>query len=156
VEYLQIHNIDRAYQCLNRMVGLDPGLLGELDVFYELGCGNQPKGQRGDFARLDLPYNAGVLITILGMIFDPERASRELRKYKRLAYGRAYHALGLLSYGAQQLKMARIYFLYSMLYTPTQIFNHSVTSSFAKSLLGEPLLSQLRGLKTSLLRHTPW
>lgn len=64
-EYLQIHDKDKAYDCLANMACIYPELLRELETFYELGCGDQLKGSRGDFANLDLQTNAKVLLDML-------------------------------------------------------------------------------------------
>ena len=50
VEYLQAKNEVRAYECLRSMAIAQPALLARVETFYELACGDQPKGYRGEFA----------------------------------------------------------------------------------------------------------
>ena len=65
VEHLQCSREARARELFVEMVRICPTLLLELDTFYELACGSQPKGFRGDFATLDVGQNAIVLERLL-------------------------------------------------------------------------------------------
>jgi hypothetical protein len=133
-EYLQNHDKDKAYDCLAKMVCIYPELLRELETFYELGCGDQLKGSRGDFATLDLQTNANVLLDMLDKIFANLQASPGLRSNRKLVYANAYLALGLLSYGARNYQLARGFLLHSILNDPLSGFNHRFITTWLKIL----------------------
>ena len=65
VEYLQAHNEARAFECVYAMVNAWPNLLTQMETFYELDCGDQPKGYRGEFASVDIDQNYPVVLRLL-------------------------------------------------------------------------------------------
>jgi hypothetical protein len=144
VEYLQYGDKDRAYECFHNMARVCPDLLTELDTFYQLGCGDQPKGSMGNLASLSVQRNGEVLFEMLGKLFgDPNMADR-LKGYRRPAYSNANFALGLLCYGAGQLGAARGYLIQAIMADPEYGFNGQVIKTLLKSLLGIRLASWLR------------
>ncbi len=106
VEYLQAGDQARANECFQRMATVCPTLLTELDTFYQLGCGEQPKGFMGSFSRLDVDLNSRTLMSMLKRLFTELDVPEMVKCNQRMAFARAYHALGLLSYGSKQLKFA--------------------------------------------------
>jgi glycosyltransferase involved in cell wall biosynthesis len=149
VEYLQVHNETRAYECLCTMVNACPSLLTHLDTFYELGCGDQPKGFRGDFASLNLEYNAQVLIRLLDRLSNDPQMSKFKDEW-RVAYAKAYYALGLLGYGKGHYQAARRFFLYAIKFEPKFMVKPAVVVSFVKSLLGARAISWLKQKRQAL------
>jgi glycosyltransferase involved in cell wall biosynthesis len=136
VEYLQYQDIDNAYESFRKMAMTYPDSLKQLNTFYELGCGNQPKGYRGDFSTLDLQNNALVLLNMLGKLFSDQLMSDALRIYQRPAYANAYIALGLLSYGARQMREARSYLLRAIFTAPIYGLKAQFIAIWLKSLPG--------------------
>lgn len=144
VEYLQYGDKERAYECFQKMARVCPDLLTELDTFYQLGCGEQPKGSMGHLASLDVQRNAEVLFEMLGRLFgDPHLASR-LKRYRRPAYSNANLALGLLGYGAGHLGTARGYLIRTITADPKCGLNGQVITTLLKSLLGSRLVNWLK------------
>jgi glycosyltransferase involved in cell wall biosynthesis len=135
LEYLQYHDLDQAYRCLLTAFTINPDMVSEFRVFYELGCGDQPKGFRGNFATLNVQHNARVLIEILNKLFDDPQAPVGLRHRWRVAYANAFLALGLLSYGTRQFQQARHFLLRAMVTYPPYSVNRRLIVTLAKSLL---------------------
>jgi glycosyltransferase involved in cell wall biosynthesis len=143
VEYLQYHEVDRAYEMLQNMVALCPDLLTQLDTFYELGCGDQPKGFRGHFATLDIQHNARVLFEVLDRLFDDQPETGKLKGYRRPAYANARFALGLLYHGARQFREARRFLLGAIIAEPKYGLNRQLVVTLLKSILGAGLFGRL-------------
>jgi hypothetical protein len=133
-EYLQIHDEDKAYDGLLKMVRIYPELLGDLDTFYELGCRDQLKGNRGNCTDLNVQFAAKTLINTLNKMFNDQRAPSGIRSYRRLAYTNAYLALGLLSYGARNYQLARGYLIRALIFNPIYGIKHHTFTTIIKSL----------------------
>ncbi|MCB0193220.1 MAG: glycosyltransferase [Anaerolineae bacterium] len=143
VEYLQYHHLDRAYECLLKMVTIYPELLKRYETFYELGFGDQPKGSRGDFSTLNVTKNAENLFGLLDKLFDDPQISPELRKKKQQVYAQAYFALGMLSYGARETQAAKKFLTKAVFTDPEYSFNRQLVTTLAKSFLSPQLINQL-------------
>ncbi len=148
VEYLQVGDEARAYTCLQQGVQLYPALLQQLPTFFELGCGNQPKGERGNFATLDIVGNTQVLIRLLDKLFleldDRTAAAAELRRSKRQIYALADFALGLLSYGASQFALARHYLWRALRNDPKLRANQQLISTLTRTCLNPRIVEWVR------------
>lgn len=132
VEYLQHEDVEGAYCSFRRMAAIAPALLAEFDTFYELGCGNQPKGMRGHLASLDVAHNADVLIDMLDALFKDAPAT--LQQKKRRVYATAYTALGVLSYGAQQFASANRFFVRAVVSDPTMLTDRRLPATWVRSI----------------------
>jgi glycosyltransferase involved in cell wall biosynthesis len=122
----------------------NPRLTESLDLFYELGCIDQPLGQRGDLAHLGFEKNADLLLSSLNDIFTRSDLSPCLRARRRSAFAHAYLALGLLAYGSNRLRTARSY-LWRALVTDRQLGRRRQTwITLSKTLLGQQLIQSLR------------
>jgi glycosyltransferase involved in cell wall biosynthesis len=144
VEYLQYGDRNLAYECLQKMVRVCPGLLNELDTFYQLGCGDQPKGSMGHSASLDVQRNGESLFGMLDKLFDDPDVADSLKGYRHTAYASADFALGLLCYGASDLGAARGHFTRAIITDPRYGINGQFLSTLLKSLLGTRLVSWLK------------
>lgn len=148
VEYLQYGDSKQAYTCLYKGVQIYPALLHQLRTFFELGCGNQPKGDRGNFATLELAYNAQVLMQMLAQLFQEPNLVADLRQTKREVYALAHFALGLLNYGAGQWVMARRYLLQAVRYDSRLLTNKQWSTTLAKATLGKRLVKWLQRIQS--------
>lgn len=146
VEYLQAHNEVRAYECVYAMVNAYPGLLAQMETFYELGCGEQPKGFRGEFASVDIDQNYPVVMRLLEKLSHAPEL-REFRKLKRIAYANAHYAFGLLAYGQGNSKAARQFFLAAVRYHPRFILDRALTGFLLRSVVGAKLIRRLKQLR---------
>ncbi len=145
VEYLQAKEVEGAAENFSKMAVICPQLLGELETFYELSLGDQPKGSRGDFSTLDIGRNASVALGILSQLFNKPEA--EYQRYRNAAYGNTYLALGLLSYGAKDYNGTRKYLLQAALSDNRFAFNRRLVVTFLKSLLGVKGLALVKSLR---------
>jgi glycosyltransferase involved in cell wall biosynthesis len=143
VEYLQRHELDQASRCLRKMLEFSPDLVTRLDVFYELGCGDQAKGFRGDFSTLNVHQNASVLLEMLEKLFHDPSLLPDVIGYRRVAFANAYLALGLLFYGTRQFRAARGFLLRALATNPRHAFNRQLLLPLAKSLLDARLIDWL-------------
>jgi len=145
VEYLQVHNESRAFECVYAMVNACPSLLSQMETFYELGCGDQPKGYRGEFASVDVEQNFQVVMRLLEKLSHAPEL-HEFRHFRRIAYANAHYAFGLLAYGQDRSTDARKYFFGSIQYHPKFIFDRVVAGFLLRSLLGAKLVHRLKRL----------
>jgi glycosyltransferase involved in cell wall biosynthesis len=140
-EYLQVRDVDQAFYCLNRMAEIAPDMLTELDVFYELALGDQPKGWRGDYLSLDLDWSEQVVAQLLTRLVNELAA---IRPYRQTAYAQFHYALALLYYGARQFVQARRHLGISFLYRPRKVTDHHWRTTLLKSLVPARVLHALR------------
>jgi glycosyltransferase involved in cell wall biosynthesis len=148
VEFLQAHNKEKAYEYFREMIRTSPGALSQLNTFYELGCGDQPKGFRGDFSTLNIESNAAVMIEFLDRVFREPELADTIKPLKKIAYGNAFYALGLLSYGSRELKSARMYFICALRRNQKFFLDRNLLFIFVKSLFGRRILEQFAKNKT--------
>lgn len=122
----------------------NPALCESLDLYYELGCADQPLGRRTAGAQINLEKNATFLLDSLDDVFSNPSASSRLRHRRKGAFGHAYLALGLLAYGAQRLDLVRDYVPRALLSGPPLCFRRDAWSTLGKALLGKHLLRAAR------------
>lgn len=135
VEYIQYRDNATAYECLKAMAKSYPELLTSLDTFYELGCGDQPKGYRGQFATLDIERNGQILVAMLDRLFKEPALMDGLKKYSAAAYSNVYIALGLLAYGAKQMQKARWFIHRAIAASPRIMFKREIAALYVKSFI---------------------
>ncbi len=141
IGYLQTEELEKVHAYLARAFSIDPGMVGRPDVFYELAQGGQPKGWRGGYEALDLEANAGALFDSLGRLFERAELPSALVSHRSLAHGNAHFALGMLAYGARDMKRARVHLLEAVRAHPAIVFKRQLATTFLKSLLGDRLVS---------------
>lgn len=143
VEYLQAHNESRAYECVYAMVNAWPELLTRVETLYELGCGEQPKGYRGEFASVDMEQNYQTLMRfLLKLSYAPELNG--FSQYRRAAYARTHYAFGLLAYGQDNTRAARRFFFTAVRYQPGLLFDRTVAGFILRSMIGAKLIHSLK------------
>lgn len=145
VEYLQAHDEVHAFECVYAMVNACPSLLSRMETFYELGCGDQPKGYRGEFASVDLDQNFSVVMRLLEKL-SLAHELHEFKNFRRIAYANANYAFGLLAYGQDKTSAARRFFFGAIKHHPKLIFNRVVAGFVLRSLLGAKLIHRLKQL----------
>jgi glycosyltransferase involved in cell wall biosynthesis len=145
VEYLQAHNEFRAFQCVYAMVNACPNLLTQMETFYELGCGDQPKGYRGEYSSVDLEQNFPVVMRLLAKLSHAPEL-HEFKSLERTAYANTHYAFGLLAYGQGNTKLARKFLFGAIKYHPRFIFDRAVAGFLFRSLVGAKLVHWLKQL----------
>ncbi len=135
IEYLQAGNLNRAHRSFRRMVQICPELLSELDTFYQLALGDQPKGSLGDFQTLDFDQNFTILSKLLDDVFEQPAINPMCSQYQEEAHANMYLAFGMLSYGARLFPAARSYLKNALLANPRLALRWQVSALWAKSFL---------------------
>jgi hypothetical protein len=147
VEYLQVGDQELAYTSFCNMARICPELLHEVDTFYQLGLGTQPKGSLGDFESLDMAHNSELLIGLLDRLFVDPRLSTDLADESRGAYATAYFVLGKLFYGIGDLKQSRSLLRRAVTYAPGQALNWELQATLVKAYAGKSGLALLRRMR---------
>jgi hypothetical protein len=146
VEYLQYRNEDHAFECFQKLANICPGLLTEIDTFYQLGCGDQPKGWMGDLKSLNVKRNSVPLLVMMQSLFGDPRIARELWRLRRTAYAQAYFALGMLAYNTREFGEARR-FLWRAMWNDTRLlFDGQIVGMWTKSWLGPRAVDLLKNI----------
>ncbi len=147
VEYLQYGHPDRAYECFQKMANVCPSLLLEVDTYYQLGCGDQPKGRMGDLASLNVKRSSLPLLGMMDRLFTDPSTSGGIRQLQRAARARMFHSLGMLAYGTREFRLARRFFRRAVQHDLRLLFDPALLSRWVKSLLGARLLERLKALR---------
>lgn len=147
VEYLQYGDPDRAYQCFQKMANICPKLLTEVDTFYQLGCGDQPKGRMGDLASLNVKRNSLLLLVMMKSLFVDAGTSNAVKRLERASYTKAFYSLGLLAYGTREFREARRFFLRAVLNDLKLAFNRQIVSLWVKSLLSPEMVDWFKSFR---------
>jgi glycosyltransferase involved in cell wall biosynthesis len=150
VEYLQYGNTDRAYECFQKLANIYPVLLTELDTFYQLGCGDQPKGSMGDLASLNVKRNSVPLLLMMTSLFSDSGTGKDVRLLERAASAKAYFALGMLAYGTREFRESRWFFVRAVFADFKYLFNRELTSRWVKSLMSPRLVDFLKNFRQRL------
>ncbi len=150
VEYLQFGDREKADACLQGMANVCPALLTQLDTYYQLGCGNQPKGELGDFATLNLEQNTQLLLGMLDSLFAQKELVDKIGRYQQPSYAYAYHSLALLYYGTRRFPQARHFFLKALVKRPRFSMNRQFMTTLLKTLAGAKVITQLKNSKQKL------
>jgi glycosyltransferase involved in cell wall biosynthesis len=151
IEYRQYGDKETAFECLRKMAKVCPDLLTQQDTFYQLGCGDQPKGSLGHFATLDLQRNAQVLLDTLDRLFGDSEMRMWLAGVRRPAYANAYSALALLSYGARRFRDTRRFLSSALVTDPRHALNRWFVITWLKSLLGARLVDNFKNRRNKIV-----
>ncbi|GAB4458411.1 MAG: hypothetical protein Kow0070_12010 [Anaerolineales bacterium] len=147
VEYLQYGHPNRAYECFQKMANVCPSLLLEVDTYYQLGCGDQPKGRMGDLASLNVKRSSLPLLGMMDRLFTDPSTPDGIRQLQRAARARMFHSLGMLAYGTHEFRLARRFFRRAVQHNPRLLLDPALLSRWVKSLLGARLLERLKALR---------
>jgi glycosyltransferase involved in cell wall biosynthesis len=140
--YIQQGRPDEGWRLLTQAATLWPPLLARLDTFFELACGNQPSGQRGQAQLLDIEGNAAELRRRLDALFAA--ATPPVQRFRRAAYGLTYLALAMLSDQAGQWQRARDYFLRAFCVYPRLMRYAGTVRRLLKVCAGKRIVNRLR------------
>jgi glycosyltransferase involved in cell wall biosynthesis len=132
-----------ASDYLCRALLVDPTLSTDLGLFYDLALGSQPVGYRGTTDQLDLENNAKHINILLNDVFSYDK-SLELQPLRRVTFGTANHALGLVAYNTGQLALCRSFLMKALSYRQDLISNTLVMSNLVKSMVGRSFLEKVK------------
>jgi tetratricopeptide (TPR) repeat protein len=147
--YLALTSVQRqdnwqaAAHYLRLALQADPALATDLDLYYDLALGSQPPGYRGTAYQLHLEDNATQMLRTLKDVFQSSEAV-ELKHLRRLAYGTAYYALGLVAYNIDKLSLSRGFLFEALRFRPDLWRDRQATANLLKSFAGQRNVNRLR------------
>lgn len=142
VDYLQQRDLDAAWTWLRRAAQLWPPIVIQLDTYYELVLGDQPRGYRGDATLANISINGVEMVRRLDALFvsaDPSVQALQSR-----AYGTAHLALAMLSDQAGNWKVARQYLWQGIRWHPALLSEWLIIRRLLKLSLGKQFIGSLR------------
>lgn len=144
--YFLCGNDANGQRFLRQTFEANPALTARVALFYELGCVEQPLGQRGDPQTLNVQRNAHRLLTALNAIFEESTLAPRVQTQRNSAFAHAYLALGLLAYNSHQRPQARRFWIQALRYKPQLLWQRDFLARLTKSLLNPSLRAALRVL----------
>jgi hypothetical protein len=145
--HIQQGQLDQGWHLLAQAVEIYPHLLERLDTFYEMVCGDQPRGYRGQASLLDMSAKgAEMLMRVDGLFATADLAVQRLRP---AAYGNCHLALAMLADQAEDWASARKYLLAAMRYYPALLKDVRVLRRFLKLCLGRRMVRALQRVPTN-------
>jgi glycosyltransferase involved in cell wall biosynthesis len=153
VEYLQYGDKDRAYECFQKMANICPELLTNVDTYYQLGCGDQPKGSMGDLKSLNVKRNSVPLLAMMKNLFADAGTSNAVKRLERASYANSFFVLGLLSYNTREFVETRYFFRQAVMKDMRLLFNKQFVSLWGKSLLNPKVVDWLKNLRRGRYRY---
>lgn len=143
-KYIESGQPTKGWPYLERAVALHPAILAQLDTFYELALGDQPRGYRGEATQEDIAANGAEMLRRMDILFAS--SSPPVQVLKGAAYGNAYLALAMLSEQAGDWSAARRYLIRAIRFHPRLLRDQLVMRRLFKLLLGQRLAGGLRRL----------
>ena len=134
--------MDEGWRYIRQAAETYPGLLARLDTFYELACGNQPRGYRGYAKTLDIAANGEEMLRRLDALFAS--ASPPIQALKGAAYGNAYLALAMLSDQARDWSAARRYIRSAITAYPKLLWSAAAVRRLLKLHTGQRIIQLIR------------
>ena len=136
---------------LRHAIEIDPTLAQDLDLFYDLALGSQPLGHRGTSDHIDLGKNGANLYGLLNSIFSQSH-SVELKSKRRLAFGTANMALGIIAYNTGQKSSCQRFLLQALYFRPELIRDNRVTGNLIKTLIAPRIIEKLKQIRHPVLQ----
>jgi hypothetical protein len=133
------------------MANTCPNLALELDTFYQLGCGDQPKGSMGDMTSLNVKRNSQPLLTMLNSLFIDADTLDVVKYLRKKIYSTAYYALGTLGYNTREFAEARRFLSRSIWYDASLVLNKKIVSMWIKSLFDPALVDTVKSIRHKLI-----
>lgn len=155
LKHIQDGQPDRGWFYLEKAVSIWPNLLGQLNTLYELVIGDQPRGHRGRVNSLDIEANGAEMMHRLDALFVKHWI--RLKPVRRVAYGNAYLALGMLSDQARRWGTARRYLFQAIKSNPRLLVSYPVIRRLLKLCAGQRLVtlgSKMLGRTQQATHHT--
>jgi glycosyltransferase involved in cell wall biosynthesis len=134
----------RGWRYLERAISMWPELLERVDTFYEVACGEQALGYRGDAKAVNVENKGREILKWLDDLFD--RASSYLGAKRQQAYGNAHLALAMLSDQADLWGHARTHMFYALWIYPALLGRPGVLRRFIKLCAGKYIINRLSNL----------
>lgn len=145
IEYLQFGDVEKAFFYFKQAAEASPCLLNKAGTFYELGCGSQPKGGRGDLMNIDLESNGNQLLDFLSRLFDESNELEGVDQEK--VVGLAQYTLGVIGYNSGRNKQARRYFHQAIKHDKNLLTSADYGRLYLRTLINPSLIDFLKSIK---------
>lgn len=137
--FIEQDQFDEGWHLLRQAALIWPALLEYLDTFYEVVCGNQTRGYRGQADLLDIEGNGAKILGKLDILFA--ETFPLLNAKRRCAYGNTYLTLAILSDRANRWSVARSYLFRAIWINPRLLTSYSVMRRLLKLCAGKRLVN---------------
>lgn len=134
IKCLQDNADNQGWQYLQQGAMLWPDILSQLSTLYELVCGNQPPGLRGDLTGIDLAQRESYMRQHLDDLF--QQTGTALAIQRGTAYGNTYRTFGMLSDQAGDQSAARHFLWKALRYHPRFMINYRFMRRLIKVSIG--------------------
>ena len=141
--HMESRNIAAGRIRLRQALAYYPEFARRIDFFYELACGFQPRGYRGDFGSHNLQESEEVVLDTVRFVFDSAETAPVLQAFRNSAYAHAHLALGMLAYGAGYMRQSRTYMIRAIKADPAIVTDRRLVSRYVKSFAGRRVLDSL-------------
>jgi tetratricopeptide (TPR) repeat protein len=145
--YIEQGRSEEGWQYLQQGARIWPPLLDRVDTFYEIACGDAPKGRRGVAEFLNVEKNGSEMLKHLDELFAAGNPS--VGPLRRTTYGNAYLAIGMLSDQAGKWATARHYLYRAVKANPRLMLSASFVRRWVKLHAGQRLVNALRQVRTA-------
>ncbi|MEA3335280.1 MAG: glycosyltransferase [Chloroflexota bacterium] len=133
--YFQAGQMDEGWYYLQQAISIYPDILERLDTYYEVLCGDQPLGLRGQAQLLDIDANSADLLRRLDALFY--EGGNTLQPRRPAAYGNAYLAMAMLNDQAGNWSQARRCIARAIRHYPALLGQQGVLRRFVKLSVGQ-------------------
>jgi glycosyltransferase involved in cell wall biosynthesis len=138
LEFVKQGRFEEGWQLLTKAFSAWPALLTRSDTFYEVLCGDQPRGYRGQADELDLKANSWQVLAHLNLFFS--HANPDVAALRRAAYGQMYLVSAMLADQAGDWSDARYRILQAIKYDPRLLASYPVVRRAIKLFAGQTLV----------------
>lgn len=149
IEFMQQEQPERAWDYFTQAVNVWPPLLERIDTFYELICGEQAYGCRGQLRDSAVEGNGKAILGHLHALFAESPPLHQ--RYRSTALGQAYLALAMLNDQAGQWGKARKYLTRAITNQPRLLSNGRVIRRLLKLCAGKRMVGWLSRMRSD--RH---
>ncbi len=144
LEFVKQARFDEGWMLLVEAFSTWPALLARSDTFYELLCGDQPRGYRGQAHQLNLEANSQQIQARLNRFFA--HANVEIREMQQTAFGQLHLASAVLADQAGDWQAARRHIFTAIKYDPSLLVSYPVMRRTLKLCAGRTLVTFTRSL----------
>ena len=148
---IQRQNNWQGVEILRKAIHADLMTCSDIDFYYELALGSQPVGYRDTEYLLELVENVENIETLLADLFL-SKDDAIIQANRRIIYGTAYKAIGLVAYNTGQFSLCRKYLWLAVQQQPYLLREKWIADRYLKSFLGKYILFILNKLRWRKIR----
>jgi hypothetical protein len=147
IEYLQNGESEQSYAALLQTVRLDGSRLADVSTQYELACGQQPKGLRGQGDLFDIKMMGDTLHATLARLGAEPGLQEVLRPRWRTIAATEHTALALLAYNTGAAKAAKDHALKALQLEPQRIVQPDFAAMMIRNTIGAENIAKMKRVR---------